>query len=324
MQRHMYKKKFHLSRSVSKRLQSLPANLQALIDSREALEAVTISSDVMKAMLTTEAGKAVRKMVLDLDWWSEVQGVLTMVAPLLAYSPGLSKLYMAYNRIRDAATRTSASQHPQSAALEKFNSRWRKIDCMEIVLASYFDLSLVGGDYEPPEMDDQTRERVMEYFKTTYKDDALAEKLYDQFGDLLARADVFVDSFLLKAAAKMSPYIWWRCHFDNELSTLALELLAIRPSSGMIDRLWSTHGLTNKSSRTGLRTEGAKKLVYISTNARLLAEYQSKGSPPNEDSSDDEPESEKEEESMCDGAEMRDDAMSDDDDVETWTELHGV
>ncbi|KAG6282742.1 hypothetical protein E4U09_000496 [Claviceps aff. purpurea] len=267
MQRHMYKKKFHLSRSVSTRLQLLPANLQALIDSREALEAVTISPLVTKAMLTTEAGKAVRKMVLDLDWWSEVQGVLTMVAPLLAYSPEFSKLYMAYNRIRDAATRTSGSQDPESAALTKFNSRWRKINCMEIVLASYFDLSLVGGDYEPPEIDDQTRERVMGYFKKTYKDDALAEKLYDQFGDLLARAGVFADSFLLKVAARISPYIWWRYHFDNELSTLALELLAIRPSSGMIDRLWSTHGFMNNSSRTGLQTEGAKKLVYIEPTA---------------------------------------------------------
>ncbi|KAG5939902.1 hypothetical protein E4U59_002800 [Claviceps monticola] len=166
---------------------------------------------------------------------------------------------------------------------------------MEIVLVPHFDLSLVGGKYEPPEseMDDQTRERVMEYFKTTYKNDTLAEKLYDQFGDLLARAGVFADSFLLKVAAKVSPYIWWRYHFDNELSTLALELLAIRPSSGTIDRLWSTHGLLNNSSRTGLQAEGARKLVYISTNARLLAEYRSKGPPPNEDSSD---ESELEEE----------------------------
>lgn len=310
MQRHMYKEKFHLSRSVSTRLQSIPANLQALINSREALEAVTISSDVTKAMLTTEAGKAVRKLVLDIDWWSEVQGLLTMVAPLLAYSPEFSKLYMAYNRIRDAATRNLESEDPQSAALEKFNARWRKIDCTEIVLASYFDLSLVGGDYEPPEMDDQTRERVMKYFKTTYKDDALAEKLNDQLGDLLARAGVFADEFLLRVSAKICPYIWWRYHFDNELSTLALELLAIRPSSGMIDRLWSTHGFINNSSRIGLQSERAKRLVYVSTNARLLTEYQSKGPPPNEDSSDDE--SESEEESTCCSAETLDDAMSDD------------
>ncbi|KAG6093986.1 hypothetical protein E4U14_000177 [Claviceps sp. LM454 group G7] len=120
---------------------------------------------------------------------------------------------MAYYRIRNAATWNSGSEDPQSAALENFNSRWRKIDCTEIDLASYFDLSLVAGDYEPPEMDDQTRERVMGYFKMTHKDDTLAEKLYDQLGDILARAGVFADEFLLRVAAKICPHIWWRYHF---------------------------------------------------------------------------------------------------------------
>ncbi|KAG6093985.1 hypothetical protein E4U14_000176, partial [Claviceps sp. LM454 group G7] len=90
MQRHMYNGK---TTFVSFGVHAItinpckPPSLESLFNSGEALEAVTVSPDVTTAMLTTEAGKAVRKLVLDIDWWSEVQGVLTMVESLLDHGP---------------------------------------------------------------------------------------------------------------------------------------------------------------------------------------------------------------------------------------------
>ena len=64
--------------------------------------------------------------------------------------------------------------------------------------------------------------------------------------------------------------MWWKMHFDNELSELAQDLLSITPISGAAERSWYTFSFIHSKTRNRLQNEKVNMLVYLFSNARLM------------------------------------------------------
>ena len=56
----------------------------------------------------------------------------------------------------------------------------------------------------------------------------------------------------------------------SDLSTLAIELLSVIPSSAAAERCWSSVGYIHSKSRNRLTNDRAEKLVYVYVNSRLF------------------------------------------------------
>lgn len=91
---------------------------------------VIVFPSITKALHKIEAGKVVCKLVLVADYWSCVHALLNIFAQFCARIiemetniPRLSKMYMAYIRLRDTIVKNIAPPELQTVVLEKINSR---------------------------------------------------------------------------------------------------------------------------------------------------------------------------------------------------------
>ena len=264
----MYKRTIALSLPVPTRWQSNATCLQALLDSREALEATTVLPSVTEMLRKNAAGTDVRRLVLDTDWWSEVSTLQRIVKlfcariiELESNMPRLSKLYVAYSSLLQTVQSNVETAELKLKVLQIINKRWRKMNCVEMMLAAHLDLSL-KAPYKPAPMDRDSLSSTLQRLQRRFGDsDGKAKLVYRQLVEFQARTGDYQDQVLLEIGADMEPLLWWSTHYKN---------VSIHPSSGAAERNWSTFGYIHSKSRNRLLNERVEKLDYIYTNERLL------------------------------------------------------
>ncbi|KAG6097474.1 hypothetical protein E4U14_007710 [Claviceps sp. LM454 group G7] len=134
------------------------------------------------------------------------------------------------------------------------------MNSIEIILASYLDPSLAGGDYAPPKMQRETQSLVIEYFKLLrgrYKDATLSSKVYSDF--LYIRRPDGSERRCTASCYRLVKVTLWQRAIDAS-TRAALPTIQAR----------EVHGYIHSNFRNRLQNERVEELVYIYTNARLL------------------------------------------------------
>lgn len=86
---------------------------------------------------------------------------------------------------------------------------------------------------------------------------------------------VFGEEHVQNSIATVSALEWGRVICENtELSKIAIEILAVPPTSAATERSFSTYSWVHSAKRNRLLTERAGMLTYITQNLRIFSEAQ--------------------------------------------------
>lgn len=94
--------------------------------------------------------------------------------------------------------------------------------------------------------------------------------LMGQFAEYQAKGGFWANEFIWQPVTTISPLDWWKGLCATKLlSTIAVRLLSVPPSSAASERNWSLFGRTHTKDRNRLLPERLNKLIYIRSNLHL-------------------------------------------------------
>lgn len=80
-------------------------------------------------------------------------------------------------------------------------------------------------------------------------------------------------AFVQNTIKTLPSIIWWKTNnSDPKLSSIAVDILSMRPTSSATERTFSKYGNVHTTKRNRLLTDRARMLTYISFNLKVLLE----------------------------------------------------
>eukprot|EP00253_Pinus_taeda_P014349 PITA_14349 len=240
----------------------------------------------------TNRAQAMKKLVVDDEWWDKVEYLLAFTKPIVVlicmfdtHMPNLGEIYEGIDSIIEKirvvinANENDPDEFFYKEVKDILTKRWNKMTTPLHLLAyavspKYYTAELLSDpEKTAPSKDPEVSQGFKKAFRKLYVDPKIGLPVRAEFSHFVGPEgwDSNIDCMRDKRAMST---IEWRNYYGGELphiQKLTIRILSSIVTSSSAKKNWSTYGLIHSVKRNRLGSKKAEKLVYVHSNLCLLS-----------------------------------------------------
>lgn len=254
--------------------------IDSLISSKKALQILVVSEESYSVKLT----KSVRDFILDNDiFWVRLEKTKKILVPIVKWITILesdkltmSKVCVAVKEIEECLIANleelPIKSNEEKELITSFENR-KTILLKPIHLAA----NLLDPNHFGASLSNSQHVEAISCIDNLISDHPLfvenKEKISLELANYLGKHELWGMEFVWNTGRIADPIAWWRgiCS-RTHLKDVSISILGLPASSAATERSFSRYAFLHNKRRNKLTTERAGKLVFVSTNKKLLAE----------------------------------------------------
>lgn len=241
---------------------------ESLLNGKESLQEAVLIEEL-------NIDREIRKIVLDNDiFWKSIHSLVNVLSPICngikkiesdsATLSDVPHVFMTVKESLDSLILTPLQTEEEEAVKTVVETR-RIMYCQPIHYAAY----LLDPRYFETDLDDKDFRSGVDFISSFPMNEPTTNILAN-FAQYKSRDSVYSNQSVWESAQFVTPLVWWRGFFKSQcLSSVALCLFTIPPSSAACERIFSAFSLTHTRTRNRLSNERVSKLVSIRSNLIL-------------------------------------------------------